>query len=57
LFLNPDPELIMSLEAISKKRAMVSYDAEGTSSETEVNEAILLAKDLRKLLLELSFLS
>ncbi len=47
----------MSLEAISKKRAMVSYDAEGTSSETEVNEAILLAKDLRKLLLELSFLS
>jgi len=49
--INPDPELIISLEAFGKKRAVVSYDAAGTVSEAEVNEAIDLARELRGLLL------
>ncbi len=45
--INPDSDIIISLEAISKKRAIVSYDAAGTISEAEVEEAIDLASDLR----------
>ena len=31
--INPDPQIIASLEAISRKRAIVSYDAAGTITE------------------------
>jgi len=48
--INPDSELIITLEAICKKRAIVNYDSAGTVTETEVNEAILLAKELREML-------
>jgi len=47
-----DPELITTLEAISKKRAIVTYDEAGAASEEEVNEALRLAKELRQLLVE-----
>jgi len=50
--INPDADIIISLEAISKKRAVASYDAAGTISEGEVREALELAKDLRKLLID-----
>lgn len=49
--INPDSEIIISLEAISKKRAVVSYDAAGTATEAEVQEAGELATDLRDLLI------
>ncbi len=49
--LNPDPELILSLEVISKKRGIVSYNAAGVVGEAEVNEAIQLAVELREQLL------
>lgn len=49
--INPDPDIILSLESISKKRAIVNYDAAGTISEVEVKEAISLAEDLRKALI------
>ncbi|MCX6826622.1 MAG: hypothetical protein NTV06_05070 [candidate division Zixibacteria bacterium] len=48
--INPESDIITSLEAISKKRAIVSYDAAGTVTEAEVDEAQNLAADLRKLL-------
>lgn len=48
--LNPDPDIIISLEAVSKKRAIVSYDASGTVTRAEVDEARQLAEDLRGLL-------
>jgi len=48
--IDPDPDIIISLEAISKKRAIVSYDAAGTITEAEVDEARQLAKELRGLL-------
>ncbi len=50
--INPDSELIITLEAICKKRAIVNYDSAGTVTETEANEAIILAKELRELLTE-----
>jgi len=50
--LNPDTDIIISLEAISKKRAIVSYDAAGTITEAEVEEAQELAGDLRDALLK-----
>jgi len=50
--LQPPPELILSLEAISKKRAIVTYDEAGAASDAEVNETGLLAKELRQLLVE-----
>jgi len=50
--INPDPDIIISLEVISKKRAIVSYDASGTITEPEVDEAILLGNDLRRLLMD-----
>lgn len=49
--LNPVPEIIASLEAIAKKRAIVSYDAAGTITESEVAEAMNLAEELREGLL------
>lgn len=48
--INPDTDMIISLEAISKKRAIVSYDAAGTIGETELTEAINLARELREVL-------
>ncbi|MEZ5357619.1 MAG: hypothetical protein R3F48_02230 [Candidatus Zixiibacteriota bacterium] len=48
--LNPDKDIIISLEAISKKRSIVNYDTAGTITEAELNEAISLAKELRELL-------
>ncbi len=48
--IDPDSDIIISLEAISKKRAIVSYDAAGTITEAEVEEARQLAEDLRELL-------
>lgn len=48
--INPDSDIIISLEAISKKRAIVNYDAAGTITEAEVEEARQLAEELRVLL-------
>lgn len=48
--INPESDIISSLEAISKKRAIVSYDAAGTVTEAEFVEARRLAVDLRELL-------
>lgn len=48
--INPESDIISSLEAISKKRAIVSYDAAGTVTEAEFLEARRLAVDLRELL-------
>jgi len=48
--INPDSDIIISLEAISKKRAIVSYDAAGTITEAEVEEATKLSSELRGLL-------
>ena len=48
--LKPDTELLISFEAIGKKRAIVNYDAAGTVTEAEVSEAIKLAKEMRDLL-------
>jgi hypothetical protein len=50
--IDPDAEIIISLEAISKKRAIVSYDAAGTITEAEVEEAKTLARELRVALLD-----
>ena len=50
--INPPAEIIASLESISKKRGIVSYDTAGTVSEAEVDEALFLAKDLKELLLD-----
>lgn len=49
--INPAPDIIASLEAISRKRAIVSYDAAGTITESEVAEARGLAEELREELL------
>ena len=43
---NPASDIIVSLEAISRKRAIVSYDAAGTITESEVAEARSLAEEL-----------
>jgi hypothetical protein len=48
--IDPDSDIIITLEAISKKRAVISYDATGTASSAEVEEAISLSKELRELL-------
>ena len=48
--INPDPGLTLSLEAISRKRAIVTYDAVGTITESEVAEAMELAGDLQNAL-------
>jgi hypothetical protein len=49
--INPTSDIIASLEAISRKRAIVSYDAAGTITESEVAEATILAEELREGLL------
>ena len=46
------PDLLPALHAFRKKRSVVSYDAAGTVSETEVGEALKLASDLKKFLIE-----
>ncbi len=51
LTINPPPDIIASLEAISRKRAIVSYDAAGTITESALVEAMSLAGDLREKLL------
>ena len=48
--INPDPETVISLEAISKKRAIANYDAAGRITEAEVKEAEYLANELKVLL-------
>jgi hypothetical protein len=48
---NPESDIIASLEAISRKRAIVSYDAAGTITESEFAEARSLAEELREELL------
>lgn len=48
--INPESDIIISLEAISKKRAVVSYDVVGTVTGAEVVEARQLAEDLHGLL-------
>ncbi|MEW6049723.1 MAG: hypothetical protein AB1644_01490 [Candidatus Zixiibacteriota bacterium] len=45
--IDPAPDIIASLEAISRKRAIVSYDAAGTITEGEVGEAMRLSRELR----------
>ena len=50
--INPDSDIIISLEAISKKRAIVSYDAAGTITEGEVEEARQLADQLLEQLMK-----
>jgi hypothetical protein len=49
--LEPPEDLISSLEGISKKRGIVSYDEAGTISEAQAEEATLLAKELKALLI------
>lgn len=48
--INPDPRTVISLEAISKKRAIANYDAAGRITEAEVKEAEYLANELKVLL-------
>lgn len=45
--INPESDIVASLEAISRKRAIVSYDAAGTITESEVAEAMNLSQELR----------
>ncbi len=49
--INPGPGTVISLEAISKKRAIVNYDAAGTITEAELIEARKLASELKSLAL------
>jgi len=49
--IKPQSDVVASLEAISRKRAIVSYDAAGTITESEVTEARSLAEELREELL------
>lgn len=49
--LDPDPAIILSFEVISRKRAIVTYDSAGTITNSEVAEAINLARDLQSNLL------
>ena len=46
--LKPEAGLIPTLHAFRKKRSIVSYDAAGTVSETEVAEVLKLARELVK---------
>lgn len=48
--LNPEQKIILTLEAIGKKRGIVNYDSAGTVTDAEVKESILLARDIYKLL-------
>lgn len=50
--LRPDSRVVTSLEAISKKRAVVSYDMAGAATEAEVAEAMTLAHELKRELIE-----
>lgn len=52
LTIGPPADFVTHLQAIRKRRSIVTYDAAGTTSETEVEEALELAKDLRKLLID-----
>ncbi len=47
LTLASDPELIITLQSVRKKRHTVTYDASGTVSETEVAEVLEIARELR----------
>lgn len=46
--LKPPAGMVPTLHAFRKKRSIVSYDAAGTVSETEVAEALTLARELAK---------
>ncbi len=46
--LGPAPDLLGTLQAIRKKRHMITYDSAGTVSQTEVNEILTTARDLRQ---------
>ena len=48
--LKPESDLINFLHAICKKRAQVSYDSAGSVTDTEVNEAIGLAKKMKEII-------
>lgn len=48
--LRPEPGLVTALQALRKKRAVISYDAAGTVTEAEVTEALRIAFELSKLL-------
>ena len=50
--INPVSDVKISLEAISRKRAIVSYDVAGTITESEVTEAMSLARELREALID-----
>ena len=49
--MKPSPELITALQAIRKKRAIVSYDAAGIVTEADVEEAVKIAGELHAQLL------
>ena len=44
--LQPESGIITALHSIRKKRAVVSYDAAGIVTETEVSEALEIAQEL-----------
>jgi uncharacterized protein (UPF0332 family) len=46
--LKADPKLIQKMKVLSKKRNATSYDAAGTISQQELEEAISLAEELRQ---------
>jgi len=46
-----DSETISALQAIRRKRAIISYDAAGTATEAEVKETVTIAHDLYAALL------
>lgn len=48
--LKPEPGLVTALQALRKKRAVVSYDAAGTVTEAEVAEALAIARELFEIL-------
>lgn len=47
-----DGETVAALQAIRRKRAIISYDAAGTATEAEVKDTVALAGDLYAALLE-----
>lgn len=46
-----DADTIAALQAIRRKRAIISYDAAGTATEAEVKDTVSLARDLHAALL------
>ncbi len=46
-----DADTVAALQAIRRKRAIISYDAAGTATEAEVTDTVALARDLYAALL------